>query len=79
MKISLWILAFCKWCEYYLSKSKLKNNELEKLSENARKLAEAGPINEWRNETSDQPSEVIAFLKQGESLLVSINEQENGI
>lgn len=41
--------------------------------------AEAGPINEWRNETSDQPSEVIAFLKQGESLLVSINEQENGI
>jgi hypothetical protein len=77
LKISLWILAFCKWCEYYLSKSNLRNNELEKLSENARKLAEARPINEWGTETSDQPSGVIAFLNQGESLLASIDETES--
>ena len=77
LKISLWILAFCKWCEYYLSKSNLRNNELEKLSENARKLAEARPINEWRTETSEQPSGVIAFINQGESLLASIDETES--
>ncbi|HAV6222981.1 TPA: hypothetical protein JI302_18435 [Acinetobacter baumannii] len=77
LKISLWILAFCKWCEYYLSKSHLKNNELDKLSEDALKLAEAKPIKEWRTETSDQSSGVIAFLNQGESLLASIDETEN--
>ena len=45
--------------------------------EHARKLAEARPINEWRTETSDQPSGIITFLNQGESLLASINETES--
>ncbi|MEJ7889890.1 VPA1262 family protein [Acinetobacter baumannii] len=74
LKISLWILAFCKWCEYYLSKSNQRNDELEQLIENAQNLAEARPINEWRIETSGQSSGIIAFLNQGESLVASAKE-----
>ena len=69
LTVSLWILAFSKWCEYYLRQRGMTDNELDKLSQDARELARARPMDEWRSEVAGRPGQLAAFLDQVEELL----------
>ena len=65
LTISLWILAFGRWGEYYLRLRGMTNHELEALSRDAHKLAMVRPMSELR----DSLGELAAFLEQVEELL----------
>lgn len=69
LKVSLWILAFCRWGEYYLRKHTEIDGELIFLSKDARDLAMIKPMEEWRAENIGKQGEIVGFLDQVESLL----------
>ena len=48
LTVSLWVLTFCRWSEYYLRQCNLTNHQLEQLSANAHDLAMVRPMSEWR-------------------------------
>lgn len=79
LTVSLWILAFSKWCEYYLRQRGMTNNELDKLSQDARELARARSMDEWRSEGAGKPGQLAAFLDQVEELLASSNDSKNNL
>ncbi len=72
LTVSLWILAFSKWCEYYLRQRGMTDNELDKLSQDARELARARPMDEWQ-------SGLAAFLDQVEELLASSDDSKSNL
>ncbi|MHC8331480.1 VPA1262 family protein [Pseudomonas sp. LB3P25] len=72
--VSMWILTFTRWCQYYLSERGMTNRELEELSRGARELAMVRPMGEWRSEGTGKPGEFTAFLDQAEELLASSDE-----
>ena len=69
--ISMWILAFTQWGQYYLREQNKVVPELEKLSQDARALTMVRPIEEWRSKVKGSWSELAAFLDQAEKLLES--------
>lgn len=69
--VSMWILAFTRWSQYYLRVRGVNDCKLEELSEAASELAMVRPINEWRTEGTGKPGELAAFLDQAEDLLAS--------
>jgi hypothetical protein len=71
LTVSLWILAFSKWGEYYLRQRGMTDNNLDKLSQAARELAMARPMDEWRSDLAGKPGQLAAFLDQVEELLAS--------
>ena len=71
LTVSLWILAFSKWSEYYLRQRSMMDRELEQLSLDARELAMVRPIVEWRSEVAGKRGQLAAFLDQVEDLLAS--------
>lgn len=79
LTISLWILAFSKWGEYYQRQLALSNSKLEQLSQDARKLAMVRPISEWRSKLDSQRYELTEFINQVENLLASANGSEDVI
>lgn len=74
LMVSMWILAFTRWGQYYLRGRGMTNLKLEELSRSARKLAMVKPIGEWRSEGAGKGGELAAFLDQGEQLLASSDE-----
>ena len=77
LKVSLWILAFSKWGEYYLRQRNMTDRELERLSRDARELAMVRPMAEWRSEVAGKPGQLAAFLDQVEDLLASSDESKS--
>ncbi len=70
--VSMWILTFTRWSQYYLRMHDMTNNELEKLSQDTRKFAMSRPMDEWRSQGTGQPGgELAAFLDQVDELMVS--------
>lgn len=70
--VSMWILTFARWSLYYLREGGMANNEMENLSQGARNLALAWPMDEWRSQGEGQPGgELAAFLDQVDELMVS--------
>lgn len=69
LRVSLWILAFGRWSEFYLGNQGVTDQNLEQLSSNARGLAMIKPLEEWQSECAGQQGELIAFLEQVEGLL----------
>lgn len=69
LRVSLWILAFGKWSEFYLREQDMTDQNLEQLSRDARGLAMVRSIEEWQSEGVGIQSELIAFLEQVEGLL----------
>ena len=53
------------------------NSELENLSEDARNLALAMPMDEWRSQGAGKPSELAALLDHVAELMVSNAEPED--
>ncbi|MFJ7565556.1 VPA1262 family protein [Herminiimonas sp. NPDC097707] len=68
--ISMWIMAFTQWGQYYLRGRGMTNCEVDELSRGARKLTIVRPMGEWRSGVGKQ-GELAAFLEQVEELLVS--------
>ncbi|ABB12863.1 hypothetical protein Bcep18194_B2752 [Burkholderia lata] len=66
--VSMWILAFTRWAQYYLRLRDVTDSELERLSEDARELAMVRPMDEWRSEGAGKPVQLAAFLDQAEEL-----------
>ena len=79
LTVSLWILAFSKWCEYYLRQRGMTGSELECLSTNARELAMVRPIVEWRSKIAGEPGQLAAFLDQVEELLASSDDSNSNL
>jgi len=77
LTVSLWILAFSKWGEYYLRQRCMTDSELERLSRDARMLAMVRQMNEWRSEVAGKPGQLAAFLDQVEELLASSDESKS--
>ncbi|HHR0803533.1 TPA: hypothetical protein ACS28E_003292, partial [Enterobacter roggenkampii] len=69
LRVSLWILAFAKWSEFYLSALGTFDQNLERLSGDAQRLAMVRMKEEWQSEDVGIQSELIEFLEQGERLL----------
>tara|TARA_R110001599_G_scaffold64023_3_gene179187 strand:+ start:831508 stop:835011 length:3504 start_codon:yes stop_codon:yes gene_type:complete len=72
--ISMWILTFARWGQYYLHGLGMSYHGLEILSRDARKLTAVRPMSEWRSAVTGKQSELAAFLDQVEELLASSNE-----
>ncbi|MEK6787351.1 MAG: VPA1262 family protein [Pseudomonadota bacterium] len=79
LTVSLWVLAFSKWVEYYLNQRGMVDSELERLSLEARKLAMVRPVAEWRVDGTGQLGQLAAFLDQAEALLVASDELSSGL
>ncbi|MHB1511606.1 VPA1262 family protein [Acidiferrobacter sp.] len=77
LKVSLWILTFSKWGEYYLRQRNMTDRELERLSWVARELAMVRPMVEWRSEVAGKPGQLAAFLDQVEELLASSDKSKS--
>lgn len=73
MVVSMWILTFARWSQFYLHGRSMISGELEKLSRDARELAMVRTMPEWRAESSGKQGEFAAFLDQAEDLLASID------
>ena len=70
LKVSLWILAFSKWAEYYLGQRGMSDSELGRLSQDALDLVR--PMVEWQSVGTG--GELAAFLDHVEKLLASSDE-----
>ncbi|WP_282875730.1 VPA1262 family protein [Pseudomonas peli] len=66
--VSMWILTFARWSEYYLRERGITEHELERLSLGARDLAMVRPMDEWRSEGAGE-GDLAVFLDQVEELL----------
>lgn len=69
LRVSLWILAFGRWSEFYLRERGVTYQKLEQLSWDAHWLATVRPIEEWQSEGASKQGELTAFLEQVEGLL----------
>jgi hypothetical protein len=72
--VSMWILTFTRWGQYYLRGRSMTDRELDELSRGARELAMVRPMDEWRSEGAGKQGELAAFLDQVEELLASNDE-----
>ncbi len=72
--VSMWVLTFTRWGQYYLRGRGMTDHELEELSREARDLAMVRPISEWRSMRAGNQGELAAFLDQVEQFLTSSDE-----
>jgi len=75
--VSIWILTFTRWVQYYLRGRGMTDFELEELSRGTRELAMVRPMNEWRSKDMGKQGELAAFLDQVEELLASSDESKS--
>lgn len=79
LTVSLWILAFGRWSEFYLRQRDVTDRELERLSRDAQELAMIRPIGVWRSEGIGKRGELVAFLDQVEELLAASGESNSNL
>ena len=73
--VSMWILTFTRWSQYYLYQLGMTSHELDELSRSARALALIRPMEEWRSRgIPNNPGQLASFLDQVETLLASSDE-----
>jgi hypothetical protein len=75
--VSMWILIFTRWGQYYLRGRDMSDRELDELSRDARELAMVRPMNEWRSKNTGKQGELSALLDQVEQLLASSDESKS--
>lgn len=69
LKVSLWILAFSRWGEFYVRQRNMTNDDLVQLSCDARELAMIRPMKEWRSKNAVKHNEIIFLLDNAEKYL----------
>lgn len=74
LTISMWVLAFTRWGQYYLRGRGMADRELDELSRDAWELVMARSMDQWRSESAGKQGELAAFLDQVEELLASSDE-----
>jgi hypothetical protein len=77
LTVSMWILTFTRWSQYYLRERGMTDHELEELSRDARELAMVRPMDEWRSEGPGKQGDLTSFLDQVEELLASSDESKS--
>jgi hypothetical protein len=75
--VSMWILTFTRWGQYYLRGRGMTDRGLEELSRSAHELALVRPMSEWRSKGTGKQGELAAFLDQVEELLASSDESKS--
>lgn len=78
LEVSMWILAFARWAEYYVRQRGITDHALEQLSRDAQELAMVRPMIEWRSRGIGNQGQLGAFLDQAEGLLISSDEPTCG-
>lgn len=68
LMVSMWVLAFVRWVQHYLSGRDFADLELDQLSQEASELAMVRPMDEWRSEGASKQNQLAAFLDQVEEL-----------
>jgi len=71
LMVTMWMLAFTRWAQYYLRQRGMTSGELDNLSREASELAMVRPKAEWRSTGAGEPGQLAAFLDQAEELLIS--------
>lgn len=79
LTVSLWLLAFFRWGEFYLRQRCMTDPELEQLSSSARALAMIKPMSEWQFDGAGKRGELTAFLDQVDELLDTSDGQNVGL
>lgn len=79
LTVSLWLLAFFRWGEYYLLQRCMTDQALEQLSSSARKLAMVRPMSEWRFDGAGKLGGLAAFVDQVDEILGTTVEQKDGL
>ncbi|MBY2985686.1 VPA1262 family protein [Rhizobium leguminosarum] len=77
LMLSMWILIFARWGQYYVRSRGMTHPELDELSQGARKLAMVRPMSEWLSTSTGKQGELAAILDQVEELLASSDHSEN--
>lgn len=77
LAVSMWLLTFIRWGQYYLRGRGMTDRGLDELSQSARDLAMVRPMAEWRAEGAGKEGELAAFLDQVDELLTSSHESES--
>ena len=67
--ISMWILTFARWGQYFLCENGTADQELADFSKAAHDLAMVRPMEEWRSKGASEQGELATFLDQVEELL----------
>jgi len=79
LTVSLWLLAFFRWGEFYLRQRCSTDHKLEQLASSARALAMVRPMSEWRFDGAGKLGELAAFLDQVDELLGTSDGQKDGL
>ncbi len=66
---SMWVLAFSRWGEFHVGDAGRPDAGLQELSRQARELAMARPIEEWRATRTGKPDDLVAFLDEANDRL----------
>lgn len=74
LTVSLWVLAFARWGQYYLRGRGLTDCDLEGLSRSAHELAMVRPMHEWRSKGIGEHRGLPEFLDEVEERLSSSDE-----
>ncbi|MFM9756438.1 VPA1262 family protein [Aeromonas dhakensis] len=74
LRVSLWILAFCRWSEFYLRQRNVTDEQLDRLTRDACNIALVRPLEEWQSEGVNRLGELAAFLAQVDELLNEGNQ-----
>lgn len=69
LTVSMWILAFAKWVQYYLLERSITDCELDQLSRDASELALVKPMVDWRSESTHTQGALAGFVDQVDGLL----------
>ncbi|MDH1456093.1 VPA1262 family protein, partial [Aeromonas caviae] len=77
LRVSLWILAFGRWSEFYSNQSSMIDEKLEQLAQDARGIAMVRPLEEWHSDGAGKLGELAAFLEQAEGLLNAARGQSD--
>lgn len=79
LTVSLWLLAFFRWAEFYLRQRCSTDGKLDQLSLSARALVAVRPMSEWRIDGAGKLGELAAFLDQVDELFDTSAGQKDGL
>lgn len=71
LMVSMWILSFARWGQYYQREQSMCDQELQELSQDAHSLAMIRPMDEWQANDIGSRGGIAAFLDQVEELLAT--------
>lgn len=74
--VSMWILTFARWGQYFLSKHSVACPVLEMLSRDAQELAMVRSMDEWHFQGPRNEGQLAKFLDQVEELIRTSNSKD---